>query len=150
MAGFRNPSRDAIDALLRSIRTVAVVGVSANAFRPSHGVARGLQRFGYRIVPVNPSVEQVLGERCWPSLEAAVRGLGGESPPADTCIDLVDVFRSPEHVPAIVNDCIRLKLRALWLQDGIINEEAATRAQSAGILTVMDRCLYRDRAMLAA
>ena len=142
MAGFRNPSRDAIDALLRSIRTVAVVGVSANAFRPSHGVARGLQRFGYRIVPVNPSVEQVLGERCWPSLEAAVRGL--ES------IDLVDVFRSPEHVPAIVNDCIRLKLRALWLQDGIINEEAATRAQSAGILTVMDRCLYRDRAMLAA
>jgi len=142
MAGFRNPSRDEIDAFLRRIRTIAVVGMSANSARPSHGVARALQSFGYTVVPVNPGIESVLGQRCWPSLTAAVEGVGMP-------IDLVDVFRLPQHVPAIVNECIRLKLPALWLQDGVIDESSALRAQAAGLFTVMDRCVYRDRAMLA-
>ena len=145
MGKFRNPSRADIDAFLRRIRTIAVIGLSDNAFRPSYGVARSLQSVGYRIVPVNPEITAVLGERCWPSLEAAV---AAQEPGAS--IDLVDVFRPPEFVPSIVNECIRLKLPAIWLQDGVIHEEAALRAQEAGLFTVMDRCIYRDRAMLAA
>ena len=145
MGNFRNPSRAEIDAFLRRIRTIAIVGLSDNSFRPSHGVARSLQSFGYRIIPVNPGIETVLGERSWPSLEAAAAALA----PA-TGIDLVDVFRLPEFVPPIVSECIRLKLPAIWLQDGVIHEEAALRAQAAGLFTVMDRCIYRDRAMLAA
>jgi len=145
MGNFRNPSRDKIDAFLRRIRTIAIVGLSDNTSRPSHGVARALQSFGYRIVPVNPRIPAVLGERAWPNLEAAVAGVA-----SDGGIDLVDVFRLPEFVPAIVSDCIRLNLHALWLQDGVIDNAAALRAQAAGLFTVMDRCIYRDRAMLAA
>jgi predicted CoA-binding protein len=145
MGNFRNPSRADIDAFLRRIRSIAIVGLSANSLRPSHGVARSLQSFGYRIVPINPALTSVLGERCWPNLEAAVAASDPGAP-----IDLVDVFRSPKFVPPIVNECIRLKLPAIWLQDGVIHEAAALHAQGAGLFTVMDRCLYRDRAMLAA
>jgi uncharacterized protein len=106
-------------------------------------VARSLQRFGYRIIPVNPFAESVLGEPAVPSLEQLPEVLGdGER------VDVVDVFRRPQHVAGIVADCIRLGLPALWLQDGVIDEAAAARARAAGILTVMDRCLYRDRAAL--
>jgi predicted CoA-binding protein len=145
MGNFRNPSRADIDAFLRRIRTIAILGLSDNSSRPSYGVARSLQSFGYRIVPINPSLSAVLGEKCWPSLEAAVAY-------PDPCapIDLVDVFRAPASVPAIVSECIRLKMPAIWLQDGIIDEDAARRARAAGLFTVMDRCIYRDRAMLAA
>lgn len=145
MGNFRNPSRAEIDAFLRRVHTIAVVGISANSSRPSHGVARSLQGFGYQVVPINPGFESVLGERCWPTLDAAVAGLG-----AGRSVDVVDVFRLPQFVPDIVNDCIRLKLPALWLQDGVIDEQSAARAQAAGLFTVMDRCMYRDRAMLAA
>ena len=145
MGNFRNPSRAEIDAFLRRIRTIAIVGLSDNSSRPSHAVARSLQSFGYTIVPVNPSVTSILGARCWPSLEAATVAMPVESP-----IDLVDVFRSPEFAPAIVNECLRLKLPAIWLQDGVVHDEAALRAQAAGLFTVMDRCIHRDRAMLAA
>ena len=145
MGKFRNPSRADIDAFLRRIRTIAVMGLSDNAFRASYGVARSLQSFGYRIVPVNPGITTVLGERCWPSLEAAVAAQEPGAP-----IDLVDVFRSPEFVPSIVNESIRLKLPAIWLQDGVVHDEAALCAQEAGLFTVMDRCVCRDRAMLAA
>ncbi len=143
MGRFRNPSRTEIDDFLRRIRSIAVVGISANTSRPSFRIARALQAFGYRVVPVNPTVESVLGERCWPSLDAAAEALVEP-------IDLVNVFRLPQFVAQIVNDCLRLKLPALWLQDGVIDEAAALRAQAAGMFTVMDRCLYRDRAMLAA
>jgi len=145
MGNFRNPSRAEIDAFLRRIRTIAIVGLSDNSFRPSHAIARSLQSFGYRIVPINPAIHTVLGERAWPSLEAAVAGLE----PTER-IDLVDVFRLPEFVAPIVNECIRLQLPALWLQDGVIDDAAALRAQAAGLFTVMDRCIHRDRAMLAA
>ncbi|MCB1622984.1 MAG: CoA-binding protein [Pseudomonadales bacterium] len=141
---FQNPDQKDIDARLRAARTIAVVGLSADATRPSHGVARSLQGFGYRIVPVTPAAERILGEVCFASLEEAVGALGAET------IDIVDVFRRPQHVKAIVDDCIRLKLRALWLQDGVIDANAAARAVSAGIFTIMDRCIYRDRAALPA
>ncbi|HKZ74437.1 MAG TPA: CoA-binding protein [Steroidobacteraceae bacterium] len=132
-----------IERLLREARTVAIVGLSSNPARPSYGVARALQRFGYRIVPVNPGESTVLGERAVPTLDRVADVLApGER------IDIVDVFRRPEHVAAIVEDCIRLKVPALWLQDGVIDEAAAERAQAAGITTVMDRCIYRDRAAL--
>ena len=143
-APFRNPPPDAIAALLRRVRTIAVVGLSADPSRPSHGVARSLQRFGYRIIPVTPGAERILGERCVPTLDR----LGEVLEPGER-VDLVDVFRRPEHVAAIVDECIRLGLPALWLQDGVVDEAAARRARAAGILTVMDRCVFRDRAALA-
>ena len=142
MTGFRNPSRDEIHAFLRKIRTIAVIGLSADPARPSHEVAHALQGFGYTVIPVNPSIDSVLGLRCWPSIQAAVEA--GNGP-----IDLVDVFRLPRHVPQIVDDCIQLHLPALWLQDGVIDEPSAMRARAAGMFTVMDRCIYRDRAALA-
>ena len=120
-----------------------MVGLSADPTRPSHGVARALQRFGYRIIPVTPAAEAILGEIAVPSLGQLPEVLG----PAEQ-VDLVDVFRRPEHVAAIVEDCIRLKLPALWLQEGVVDAAAAARAQAAGIFTVMDRCLFKDRAAL--
>ncbi|HUA90850.1 MAG TPA: CoA-binding protein [Steroidobacteraceae bacterium] len=140
---FANPPAAAIDDLLRQARIIAVVGLSADPTRPSHGVARALQRFGYRIIPVTPAAEAVLGETAVASLEQLPEVLG-----PDERVDLVDVFRRPEHVAGIVADCIRLRLPALWLQDGVIDEAAAARAVAAGIFTVMDRCLFRDRAAL--
>ena len=132
-ASFSNPSLAEIRALLQQVKTIAVVGLSASPRRPSYGVAWSLQGFGYRIIPVNPSVSEVLGERSWPSLR--------DLPEA---VDLVDVFRESSHVAAIVEDCIALKLPALWLQDGVIDEAAAARAQAAGLIVVMNRCIYRD------
>jgi predicted CoA-binding protein len=140
---FVNPPAEEIAALLRSAHTIAVVGLSADRTRPSHGVARALQRFGYRIIPVTPSAESILGEPSVATLDQLADVLGpGES------VDIVDVFRRPEHVAGIVSDCIRLKLPALWLQEGVIDSEAAERAVQAGIFTVMDRCLFKDRAAL--
>src|SRR6478735_618436 len=132
---FDNPAKTEIDAFLRRIRTIAILGLSETPGRPSHNVARALQRFGYRIVPVNPAATEILGERSWPDLASAVREAGP--------IDVVDVFRRPEFVAAIVEDAIRLALPALWLQDGVIDEAAAGRARAAGIFTVMNRCMFR-------
>jgi predicted CoA-binding protein len=137
---FDNPAKSEIDAFLRRIRTVAILGLSETAGRPSHNVAKALQKFGYRIVPVNPTATEILGERAWPDLEAAIAGAGP--------IDVVEVFRRPEHVAAIVDDCIRLKVPALWLQDGVIDEAAAQKARTAGIFTVMNRCMFRDRSTM--
>lgn len=130
---FRNPDPAAIRALLKSVRTIAVVGLSPNPRRPSHGVSRSLQQFGYRVIPVRPAVDAVLGEKAYPTLSAVAEPF-----------DLVDVFRSPEHVAPLVDECIRLGVKALWLQDGVVDEAAAERARAAGITVVMDRCIYRD------
>ena len=138
---FTNPPQEMITELLQSARIIAVVGLSADPSRPSHGVARALQSFGYRIIPVTPTIDSVLGERAVPDLDHLQEVLADGRK-----VDIVDVFRRPEHVPAIVEDCIRLKLPALWLQDGVIDVAAAEKARRAGIFTVMDRCLYRDRA----
>jgi len=137
---FENPSKPEIDALLRRVRVVAILGLSDTPGRPSHNVARALQKFGYRVLPVNPGATEILGEKSWPDLESAIRGAGA--------VDVVDVFRRSEHVPAIVDEAIRLKVPALWLQDGVIDEAAAERARSAGIFTVMNRCMFRDRSTL--
>ena len=137
---FDNPRKSEIEAFLRRIGAIAILGLSDTPGRPSYNVAKALQKFGYRIVPVNPSATEILGMRAWPDLESAMKGAGP--------IDVVDVFRRPEHVAAIVEECIRLKVPALWLQDGVIDEAAARKARDAGIFTVMDRCMFRDRSTL--
>jgi uncharacterized protein len=137
---FENPATPEIEALLRRTRKIAVVGLSEDASRPSHFVARALQKFGYRIVPVNPAANEILGERAWPDLESAIKGAGP--------VDVVEVFRRPEHVAAIVDDAIRLKVPALWLQEGVIDETAANKARAAGIFTVMNRCMFKARSAL--
>ncbi|MGH8283936.1 MAG: CoA-binding protein [Gammaproteobacteria bacterium] len=130
---FQDPSARDIKALLERVRRIAVVGLSPNPARPSHGVARALQGFGYKIIPVRPAVEEVLGEKAYPDL----KHLPGP-------VDLVDVFRAPQHVDAIVEDCITIKAPAIWLQEGVVNEAAAERARQAGLFVVMDRCIYKD------
>lgn len=130
---FINPAPEQIRSLLKHAHTLAVVGLSPNPARPSFGVARAMQSFGYRIIPVRPGAESILGEPAYPDL----RQLPGP-------VDIVDVFRAPEHVDAIVDDCVALRLPALWLQEGVINAAAAQRAREAGIMVVMDRCIYKD------
>lgn len=130
---FQNPSSEQIKALLSRVRNIAVVGLSPKSNRPSHQVARAMQGYGYRIVPVRPMLTEVLGEPAYASLT--------EIPES---IDLVNVFRAAEHLDGLVDECIRLKLPALWIQEGIVNEPAAERARAAGLFVVMDRCLYKD------
>lgn len=140
---FKNPPTAKITELLRSARVIAVVGLSANPSRPSNRVARQLQGFGYRIIPVTPTGGTILGEQSVPDLDH----LSDVLKPGEG-VDVVEVFRRPEHVAAIVDDCIRLDVPALWLQDGVIDADAAEKAERAGIFTVMDRCMFRDRAAL--
>jgi len=130
-----------IAEILENARTIAVVGLTNREGRASLGVSRYMQSQGYRILPVNPQIEEALGEKAYPTLDAAVAALAGEG----TGIDLVNVFRAPEFVPAIVDDVIRLRIPRLWLQEGVIHDEAALRAESAGIRVVMDHCLLKER-----
>jgi uncharacterized protein len=140
---FTNPPTEKITELLHSARIIAVVGLSADPSRPSNRVAQHLQGFGYRIIPVTPSGGTILGEKAVADLDHLHEVLKpGER------VDVVDVFRKSEHVATIVDDVIRLHLPVLWLQDGVINEEAAEKATRAGIFTVMNRCMFRDRAAL--
>ncbi|MBI1174253.1 MAG: CoA-binding protein [Sideroxydans sp.] len=132
-----NPNPDEICRMLHGIHSIAVVGLSPNPARPSFQVARAMQANGYRIVPVRPLVQEVLGETAWPDLESL-----------PFAVDMVDVFRAPEHVPAIVDSCIKLGVPRLWLQDGVIHEAAAQRARKAGIHVVMNRCMWRDFSQL--
>jgi uncharacterized protein len=140
---FVNPAAERGADLLRRARTIAGVGLSPDRTRPSHGVARALQRFGYRIIPVNPNAESIFGEPAVAALDQLGEVLG-----PDERVDIVDVFRRPKYVAGIVDDCIHLKLPALWLQEGVIDSEAAERAVRAGIFTLMDRCLFKARAAL--
>lgn len=132
-----NPSDDEIRELLRKTRRIAVVGLSSRRDRPSFGVARALQGFGYEIVPVNPNETEVLGEAAYPDLASV---------PGD--IDLVDVFRAPEHVPEVVDASIARGAPALWLQEGVVHEAAAEHARAAGIAVVMDRCMFKEHRRL--
>jgi predicted CoA-binding protein len=119
--------------ILRTARTIAVVGLSDRPDRPSHGVAAYLKAHGYRIIPVNPAVHEVLGEKAYSRLEDVPEQ-----------IDVVDVFRRPEHVPQIVDAAIAVGAKVVWLQDGVVHEEAAAKARAAGLRVVMDRCMLRD------
>ncbi len=130
---FQNPSSEQMKALLTRAHSIAVVGLSPKPNRPSYHVAQAMQGFGFRIIPVRPRLASVLGEQVYTSLTEV-------SEP----IDLVNVFRAAEHLDSLVDECIRLKLPALWIQEGIINESAAQRARAAGLFVVMDRCLYKD------
>ncbi|MDP2830397.1 MAG: CoA-binding protein [Sulfuricellaceae bacterium] len=130
---FQNPSPDELRILLGRVHNLAVMGLSPQPSRPSYFVARAMQGFGYRIIPVRPAVSEILEEKAWPAL-SDVPGT----------IDLVDVFRAAEHIDAIVDECLRLKIPAIWIQEGIINEAAANRAREAGMTVVMDRCIYKD------
>lgn len=126
-----------IERLLTTAQTIAVVGLSDDPTRPVFGVSRYLKMQGYRIIPVNPLVTTALGEKAYPNLQAVPEP-----------IDFVDVFRRPEFIPAIVDDAIAAKVPALWLQDGIIHEEAARRARDAGLAVVMDTCTAREHRRL--
>jgi len=137
---FLNPAPAEIVRLLRDARTIAVVGLSDNPQRPSYEVAATLLDFGYRIIPVNPALAVWEGIRAVPDLDHLTGVLGpGEQ------VDIVNVFRQPRHVAAIVDDCLRLQLPTLWLQLGVIDEAAAQRAREAGMTVVMDRCLKVER-----
>jgi len=129
-----NPAADdEISKLLKDARTIAVVGLSNSPLRPSHGVSAYMQSQGYRIIPVNPQIKGALGEKAVAKLSDI-----------NEKIDIVDVFRRSEFVPEIVDEVIRLKLPALWLQEGVIHEEAAAKARKAGIFVVMDHCILKE------
>lgn len=127
-----------IPEILRNARTIAVVGLSGKRFRPSYGVAEYLKRAGYRIIPVNPMEAEVLGERSYPDLDAIPEA-----------VDIVDVFRRSEFVPEIVEAAIRKGAKLVWMQEGVYHEEAARRAEAAGLAVVMDRCILKDHRRLA-
>lgn len=129
---------ETIREILDRTKTIAVVGLTNREGRASLGVSRFMQSRGYRIVPINPAIESALGETSYPTLDDAVEALPGE-------IQLVNVFRAPEFVPQIVEDTIRLKLPCLWLQEGVVHDEAAAKAEAAGIKVVMDRCILKER-----
>ena len=133
---------ETIHKILEQTKTIAVVGLSESPGRASAGVARYMQGAGYRIVPVNPNIETALGQKAYPTLDAACEAMAAEGQP----VDLVDVFRAPAFVPEIVKDVMRLKIPALWLQLGVCHEEAAEWAEADGVLTVMDRCLMQEHA----
>ena len=124
---------DSIHELLERVKTIAVVGLSDDPMRPSHGVSSYMQAQGYRIIPVNPQIAEALGEKSYASL----LDVPGK-------IDLVDVFRRPEYVDEVVEQAIQLKIPAIWLQEDVINERAAAKARAAGIFVVMDLCILKE------
>ena len=122
-----------IPELLRKSRVIAVVGLSSKKFRPSHGVAEYMQREGYRIIPVNPNEVEVLGEKSYARLEDVPEH-----------IDIVDIFRRSDFVPAIVDSAIRVGASVVWMQEGVEDERAARKARAAGLTVVMDRCILKE------
>jgi uncharacterized protein len=127
-----------IREMLENCHTIAVVGLTNREGRASFGVSRFMQSQGYRIVPVNPKIESALGEKAYATLDEACAGVGRK-------IDLVNVFRAPEFVPEVVKDVIRLKIPNLWLQEGVVHDEAAGWAEAAGIKVVMNHCMLKER-----
>jgi predicted CoA-binding protein len=132
-----NPPDDQLAQLLTNARTVAVVGASANPDKDSYGIMRRLKAVGYKVIPVNPRETEILGERSYPSLVDV-----------PDRIDIVDVFRRPEDIPSIADEAITIGAKALWLQIGIVNEEAAAHASASGMIVVMDACISTKHAAL--
>jgi predicted CoA-binding protein len=133
MASSPSSQSDAIAALLQHAKTIAVVGLSDNPLRPSHGVSAYMQSHGYRIIPVNPRIESCLGEKAYASLLDVPEK-----------IDIVNIFRRPEYVEEVVDQAIRLKVPAVWMQEEVIHERAAKKARQAGIFVVMDHCILLE------
>lgn len=124
---------DPIADLLKNAKTIAVVGLSDSPMKPSYGVSEYMQSRGYRIIPINPQISEALGEKAYGSLAEVSEK-----------IDIVDVFRRPEFVPEIVDEAIRLKIPAIWLQETVVHEAAAQKAREAGIFVVMDKCILKE------
>jgi len=131
------PSDQQIKELLQKARTIAVVGLSSSRLRASYGVAQYMQSAGYRVIPVNPNEQQVLGEKAYARLEDVPEK-----------VDVVDVFRRSEFVPEIVDAAIRIGARAIWMQEGVADEVAAQRARAAGLFVVMDTCILKEHRRL--
>ena len=132
-----NPSDQELKQLLIDATTIAMVGASSNPDKTSHGIMRKLQRAGYRVIPVNPKETEVLGERSYASLLDVPER-----------IDIVDVFRRAEDAPAIADEAVTIGAKALWLQTGIVNDDAAARARTGGLMVVMDACIGATHALL--
>ena len=132
------PEAEKIAELLKSAKTIAVVGLSDNPARTSYGVSAYMQSQGYRIIPVNPAISEALGEKAYPTLS--------EVPEK---IDIVNVFRRSEYVPEVVEEAIRLGVPAIWMQEGVVHEAAAEKARQAGIFVVMNRCILKEHGRLA-
>lgn len=132
-----NPDREALKRLLQGARTIAVVGMSKNPEKDAHTVPRYLLEHGYRVIPVNPTAPEILGQKCYPSL----REVPGP-------IDIVDVFRPSEDVPPVMDDAIAVHAKALWMQLGIAHPQAAAKGRAAGLTVVEDRCIRVDHGML--
>ena len=122
-----------IAKLLAESKTIAVVGLSGDVFRPSYGVAAYMQQQGYRIIPVNPKENEILGERCYPDLASIPEP-----------VDIVDVFRRSEFVPELVREAIRIGAKAVWLQEGVEHAEAADEGRAAGLVVIENRCILKD------
>jgi hypothetical protein len=125
------------EKILKTYHTIAVVGLSPKSDRPSFKVASYLKEQGYRVIPVNPQAKEILGEMCYPDLASIPQP-----------VEVVDIFRSSEQVPAIVEEAIKVGAKAVWMQEGVINEEAAARAKEAGLLVVMDKCMRKKHLKL--
>lgn len=137
MSDFSNPGDTEITHLLQTSKRIAMVGLSPKPDRPSHFVAKALLDWGYQVIPVRPATTEVLGQKAYPDLTA----VEGE-------IDLVDVFLNPSRLDPVIDTCIEMKIPAIWLQEGVVNEAAALRARAAGILVVMDHCIYKEHQRL--
>ena len=134
---YANPPDPELKRLLTEATTIAMVGASSNPEKASYGIMQKLQKAGYRVIPVNPRETEILGERSYPSLIDVPER-----------IDIVDVFRRPEDTPSIADDAVTIGAKALWLQEGIVSEDAAARAQAGGLIVVMDKCIGATHSLL--
>lgn len=130
---YKNPSDEQIIDVLQKYKKIAVVGLSADPTRPSHAVARYLKGKRFKIIPVNPKEIEVLGEKAYPNLSSIPQK-----------VEIVDIFRRPEHVPPIVDEAIKIGAKVVWMQEGVVNHPAALKASQNGITVVMDRCMAKE------
>lgn len=130
---YQNPSYDQIKSILEKYKSVAVVGLSSDPTRPSHAVAKYLLEKGFKVIPVNPKETEILGENAYPNLSAIPEK-----------VEIVDIFRRPEHVPPIVDEAIKIGAKVVWMQERVINHPAALKASQNGIIVVMDRCMAKE------
>jgi predicted CoA-binding protein len=130
---YTNPSEDQIRVVLRKCKKVAVVGLSSDESKPSLAVARLLQQRGFTIYPVNPKEKKILGRKAYPDLKSIPQP-----------VEIVDIFRKPEHVPAVVDQAIQIGAKVVWMQEGVVNHPAAMKAVTNGIIAIMDRCMAKD------
>lgn len=128
------PDSKEMEKVLKEAKTIAVVGLSSNPEKDSYHVAEYLIKQGYEIIPVNPNQEEILGRKCYPSLLAI---------PEDIKIDIVDIFRKPEDVPPVVDEAIKIGAGAIWMQEGIVNNQAGKKAKEKGLFVVMGRCIMK-------